>query len=372
MGLQAVINEIRGVGGKAAVLTAEAFSAILQALSNTYADMGWFQSGNKTGIRKQILETNKIRIISQNNNVPVGEILEMDGQFVFRVSVAYFFPLNSATSEETLAVTNNTINILNSDGEIIVAVVGSEDGSGNEIALILGQSDAGNLNSFSLDSNLFWARILNTYKDAVDGDTIALLQAELSTATLSLKKGTDNEISGLVDAAAVVLTVKNASSDTTIKPVSVVTPRLGVGASAPATDGHANVGVYLGAAAASPSSGEKLRVGGNARIDSNLGIGMNPTRALDVTGDGKLTGTLEVDGAAQFDTSVTITPLAGGGVFVGQVGGTLSTMDAATARFALDVYSKAEVDAAIAAAIAAIVVDNALVGTPEEHSHSLS
>jgi predicted nucleotidyltransferase len=78
-----------------------------------------------------------------------------------------------------------------------------------------------------------------------------------------------------------------------------------------------------------------------------------------------MVGALDVSGAVT-------NPLLTSTYVIALPGGTLSSQDAATTRTGLDVYSKSEVDAAIAAAIAAIVVDNALVGTPEEHSHSLS
>jgi hypothetical protein len=238
---------------------------------------------------------------------------------------------------------------------------------------VLGGVTAGPLATFGVGATKSNLSVTSGFIDPVDGDSLfTMILNAAGGCVVDLTKGADNAISASVGAITVTFSVKNVTHTTTLKPESVSTSRLGVGVSPPPTDGHANVGTYLGASAATPSSTEKLRVGGNARVDSQLGIGMNPARALDVTGDGKFTGTLEVDGAAQFDTSVTITPLSGGGVFVGQSGGTLNTLDAATARFAMDVYSKSEVDAAIAAAIAAIVVDNALVGTPEEHNHSLS
>lgn len=342
--------------------------------------MGWFSISEKSsGLRKDAMESPLFRVIGGNkNNISIAEIRSLDGRFVILLDASQSQGIINIESRnpavgESMQLTPNTINITDIDGQLLCAIAASQDALGNDSTIILGQTDDGDINSFSIESNLSWARIVNTFKDATDGDTVSTLQSEESAGTLSIKKGSDNEVSAVVDAAAVVVTIADITHNTTIKPASVATPRLAVGTTAPATDGHAVVATFLGTGGATaPAAGESLRVGGNGRVNGNLGIGMDPARALDVTGDGKLTGTLEVDGAAQFDTSVTITPLASGDVLLGQSGGTINTIAPGTARFALDVYSKAEVDAAIAAAIAAIVVDNALVGTPEEHSHSLS
>jgi hypothetical protein len=284
------------------------------------------------------------------NGDPVGQIRSIDGRFVILLDASGRAGNGTLNIEsrnpdigESMSISPDNLFITDIDGQLLFSITAEQDSLGNDIVLVLGQVDAGAVNSFSLESNPFWARLINTFKDAVDGDVITLLQSEEATGTISVKKGADNEIIGTVSAAAVVLTVKNVSSDTTIKPESVVTPRLGVGGAAPATDGYASVSDFLGVGASTPSAAE----------------------AVKIVGDTNMVGALDVSGAVT-------NPLLTSTYVIALPGGTLSSQDAATTRTGLDVYSKSEVDAAIAAAIAAIVVDNALVGTPEEHSHSLS
>jgi len=380
MSLQSIAQGLRGTRDKTFNEIADALREITSAFSNTYRDMGWFAINEKSsGLRKDAIESPLFRVIGGNkNDISIAEIRSLDGKFVILLDASQTQGIINIESRnpavgESMQLTPNTINITDIDGQLLCAISASQDALGSDSTLIIGQSDNGDSNSFSIESNPAWARIVNTYKDPTGGDTITSLQSEESAGTLSVKKGPDNEVNVAVDAAAVVVTISDIAHNTTLKPESVATPRLAVGTTAPATDGHAVVATFLGTGGATaPSAGESLRVGGNGRVNGNLGIGMNPARALDITGDVKATGSLEIDGAAQFDSTVTITPLASGEVLVGQTAGTLSTVSPAAARFLLDVYTKAEVDAAIAAAISAIVVDNALVGTPEEHSHSLS
>lgn len=343
MNLQEIANQIRRIGGEVSLLVAEGFGNISQGIANIYADFGWFKKGNNTGLRMPILETNRLRIIGLPSGAAVGEILEIDGRFVLRVNSIYIYPIVAVNTNERIIITNNSVNIVNQAGEIIVGMSGSEDAFGNEIALVIGQSDGGNLCSFSLDANPFFARLLNTFKDPVDGDTTSLLQSEEGQATLDLKKGPNNQIVAIVDAITANITVKNASHDTSVKPESVTTPRLGVGSAAPTVDGHATVADFLGVGTSTPSGSE----------------------AVKVSGDTNLSGALDVSGAVT-------NPLLTAHFVIALPGGTLSSEDTASARTSMDVYSKAETDAAIAAAIAGITVDNALVGTPEEHNHTLS
>jgi hypothetical protein len=375
MALQVLANQIRGAREKWAVLVAEALVEIERAILGLTTSIGF--TSDLSGIKKKTLLTENLIILMPNGNTIAVRLSADSGVAVMDLQAAGSMRFSASNLPSVVQVSPGTIQINASPPffQNMVTLQGFRYDNGDFTGglSVLGGVTAGTLATFGIDATKAYFDALATFVDPVDGDSV--FQAHLNAAggcVVDMKKGADNAISATVDNVIVTFTVKNVTHTTTVKPESVSTSRLGVGVSPPATDGHANVATYLGAAAATPSSGEKLRVGGNARVDSNLGIGMNPARALDVTGNGKFTGTLEVDGAAQFDTSVTITPLAAGDLLIGQVAGTLSTVSASTARFFLDVYTKAEVDAAIAAAIAAIVVDNALVGTPEEHNHSLS
>jgi hypothetical protein len=362
MALQAIGQQLRALREKSASLVAEALRDIENAFANTYRDMGWFLFQEKvSGIRQDVLQTPRLMIISDRNQNPIGEIRNIDGRLVILLDASSGQGILNIESKnrntgESMQITPNTINITDIDGELLFAISASQDGSGNDSIQVLGQADNGALNSYSLSANPSEVSLVNTFKDAVDGDTLTTVKSEEAAATISAKKGADNEISSVVDAAAVVLSVKNDSATTTIKPESVATDRLGVGVSPPATDGYANIGVFLGVNAGSPSGAESVKV----------------------NGDTNLVGALDVSGAIT-------NPLLTGEFVITLPGGTLTSEDAASHRTNLDVYAKsevytkAEVDAAIAAAIAAIVVDavgdhdhGGMVPADGGHSHSLS
>lgn len=375
MAIYQIANQLRGLREKSYLLIAEALEEIEKILVAIPALVGL--TSDSKGIQKDKLLAKRFILLMPNGTTIALQLYAESGFAVMDFSGAAYLRFSATNLPSVTVISPGLVQIQAappfSQAMALLQGFRYDNGDFTGGLSVLGGVTAGPLATLGVDATKDYLDVLGTFVDTVDGDSV--FQVHLDAAggcVVDMKKGADNAISATVDAVVVTFTVGNVTHTTTLKPESVSTSRLGVGVSPPATDGHANVGIYLGAAAATPSAAEKLRVGGNARVDSNLGIGMDPARALDVTGDGKLTGTLEVDGAAQFDTSVTITPLAGGDVLLGQSGGTINTIAPATARFALDVYSKAEVDAAIAAAIAAIVVDNALVGTPEEHNHSLS
>ena len=208
------------------------------------------------------------------NGDPVGQIRSIDGRFVILLDASGTSGNGSLNIEsrnpaigESLVLAPNNIFITDIDGQILYSVSASQDSLGNDVVAVLGQVDAGAVNSFSLESNPFWARLINTFKDAVDGDVITLLQSEEATGTISVKKGADNEIIGTVSAAAVSLLVKNASADTSIKPESVVTPRLAVGGTAPTIDGHATIATFLGVGTGSPTGAETVKIVGDTSLN---------------------------------------------------------------------------------------------------------
>lgn len=373
MAIQTIANQLRSLRDRYWSLVADALRDIEQIVSNIYRDMGWFRVTDAlSGIRKDILESKLFSVLSGGSGEPVLKVFAEQNRILvspqrnLAILVKDFYRLQ----DMLVSPGGISVNGQPPTNYVIVAVQGSVDTAGDFISSISanGGTSAGYLATRLIDSTKLRTEDIATFVDPVDGDTVIRQAASVGSSVVEIKKGANNIVSISVDKTAVVVTISDGTNDTTIKPESVVTPRLGVGASAPGTNGHAVVNTFLGAGSTAPSSGEALRVGGNARVDSNLGIGMNPSRALDVTGDGKLTGSLEVDGAAQFDGSVTVTGLAAGGTIVGQVGGTLSTLDAGTARFYLDVYTKAEVDAEIAAAIAA-AMGSLSVDSVADHDH---
>lgn len=358
MAIQTIANQLRSLRDRYWGLVADALRDIEQIVSNIYRDMGWFQVAEKSsGIRKDVLQTPRLMIVGGQNSIPIGEIRNIDGRLVVFLDPnssagALYFESKNKDSSDYMRARENGITIYNGDDEFMLAVTAYRDNLGNDISTIYGQTDNGATSQFALVALPLFASVENTFKDAVDGDTVTTLKSEEATGTLSVKKGADNEVSAVADAAAVVLTVKNASSDSTIKPESVVTPRLGVGGSAPGTDGHATVSTFLGVGASAPAASEALRVVGKSHLAGEL----------------EVDNASQFDGAAEFNSTVTVTGLAAGGTIVGQVGGTLSTLDAATARFYLDVYTKAEVDTeianAISAAIAGLSIDSVV-----DHNH---
>ena len=379
MSLQSIAQSLRGTRDKTFNEIADALREISSAFSNTYRDMGWFAINEKSsGIKKELLVTPQLNITAANQTTVSGRIYAENGKVILQLVDSNGFTVRSLVIPMDVVTTPGSIAIVSRDPSVlsVAEILGFMYDNGDYISSMraIGGVAAGSTSTWLVDMTKLYGQNILTFIDPVDGDSIIDCKVTAAGgAEVRFAKGPDNSVSFDVDAAAVVVTIADITHNTTIKPASVATPRLAVGTTAPATDGHAVVATFLGTGGATaPAAGESLRVGGNGRVNGNLGIGMDPARALDVTGDVKATGTLEIDGAAQFDSTVTIPPLASGDVLVGQTGGTLSTVSPGTARFLLDVYTKAEVDAAIAAAIAAIVVDDALVGTPEEHSHTLS
>lgn len=385
MALQAIGQQLRALREKSASLVAEALRDIENAFANTYRDMGWFSISDKaSGIRKDIIESPLFRVLGGNQSTRAARIFSENNATIIQLVESRSLVIKDALQNIDVVISSGDVSIYSGGSPVLrlVGINGYIDPSTGDFLgnlSVNGGTYPDYIATRFIDSTKNYSDDVATFVDGPSGNSEIHQRVDVGDATLEIKKGTDNRVTAVVDATAVVLTVGNASADTVIKPESVATDRLGVGVSAPSTNGHAHVGTFLGAAATSASSGEKLRVGGNARVDSNLGIGMNPSRALDVTGDAKITGTLEVDSNAQFDGTVTITGIAAGGQIVAQSAGAITTMDAATGRFYLDVYTKAEVDAAIAAAIAAIVVDavgnhdhGGMVPADGGHSHSLS
>lgn len=369
MAIQTIANQLRSLRDRYWSLVADALRDIEQIVSNIYRDMGWFRVTEKSsGIRKDVLQTPRLMIVGGANNAPIGEIRNIDGRFVVFLDPnssygALYFESKSKDSSAYMRASETGIVVYNSDNEFMLAATAYRDNLGNDISTIYGQTDNGATSQFALVALPLFASVENTFKDAVGGDTVTKLKSELGTGTLSVKKGANNEIRAVADATAVVLTVKNASNDSTVKPESVVTPRLGVGWSAPGTNGHASVATFLGVGASAPAAGEALRVIGKSHIVGQL----------------EVDNASQFDGAATFNSTVTVTGLAAGGTIVGQVAGTLSTLDAATARFYLDVYTKAEVDAAIATAMGKLSVNSVAdhdhggaVAAGGGHSHTIT
>lgn len=370
MSLEALSQQLLATRDRIGVIISNALKEINQTFSTIYRDMGWFQINDSTsGLRKDVLSTPLLQIIgSTKNGVPIGQIRAIDGRFVILLDASSAQGILNIESRnpsvgESMAITPNTINITDTSGDLLFSISASQDSLGNDVVQVLGQANSGNLNSFSAESNPFWARLIATFKDATDGDVVVLAQAEEAVGTISVKKGSDNAISATVDAAAVVLLVRNAGSDTSIKPESVVTPRLGVGGSAPTIDGYASIANFLGVGTGAPSGSEVLSVAGDTKLDGALDVNGDTTLvgALDVTGDTNLVGALDVSGAIT-------NPLLTAKYVIALLGGSLSTQDAAATRTDLDVYTKAETDAAVAAAVAAAIA--ALVIDPVgDHTH---
>jgi hypothetical protein len=379
MSLKIIGQQLLATRDRLGVLLANALDQIDIAFSNTYRDMGWFRiNKSQSGLKKDLLVTPQLNVTAANNETVAGRIYSEAGALIIELVDVRSFTVRDRLLIPSVLIVSGSIQIY-APAPYYVSIAelqGNFNASTGDYStglFLRGGVTAGQLAVLTADITKDYADLTTTFVDPVDGDaTVFQHLTAAGGVSVEYTKGADNAVRIAVGNTIVTFSVENISHTTTVKPESVSTSRLGVGTTPPTVDGYAVVNDFLGAASSAPSATEKLRVGGNARVDANLGIGMNPTRPLDVTGDAKITGTLEVDSAATFDSTVTITPLASGDLFVGQVSGTLSTISPSTARFALDVYSKAEVDAAIAAAIAAIVVDNALVGTPEEHNHSLS
>lgn len=366
MSLQQIGQQFRSTREKMWSLAADAMQDITNSFKNTYEDMGWFKIDSRSsGIKKDMLVSPQFNIVTANGKTVAARLYSENRQvFIELVDV------RTLTIKDIIQSIQSA-DVLISSGEIAImsrstpsirlaGITGSHDSGTGDYSgniTVIGGVTAGIKASISLDVTKSLADSLSTFVDAVDGDSTALQNVNLGGVNLSYTKGADNAVTVTVDKLAVVVTVKDITHSTTVKPASVATSRLGIGASVPSTDGHAVVNTYLGAAAPSPSATEKFRVGGDARVDSNLGIGMNPTRPLDVTGNGKVTGTWESGGNTTVGGTLTITPLAAGDVLLAQSGGVVTTISPGTARFALDVYSKSETDAAIAAAISAIVID---------------
>jgi len=384
MSLEALSQQLLATRDRIGVIISNALKEINQSFSTVYRDMGWFQiNKSQSGLKKDLLVSPQVNVTTANGQTVAGRIYSEAGSLVVELVDVRSFVVRDRLVIPSVLVSNGSVQIFAPAPYYVVMgeLLGNFDSSTGDFFANLtlkGGVTAGPVGIVFFDVTKAYADILTTFVDAINGDATAFQHLNASGTEVTYAKGADNAVSISVGNITVAVNVKNASHNTSIKPESVATERLGVGAAPPGTDGHAVVNTFLGVGSSAPSSAEKFRVGGDARVDGNLGIGMDPARPLDVTGDAKITGALEVDGAVTLDGAVTmnstltITPLSGGDVFVGQSGGTLSTISPAVARFALDVYTKAEVDAAIAAAIAAITVDNALVGTPEEHSHSLS
>lgn len=374
MAISQIANQLRGLGQKTFVLIAEALEEIEKILIAIPALVGL--TADSKGIQKINMLAQRFKIIGTNGTTVMAQIFAENNAAIFELDAVrtlsvrdILLRMHVDISAGNISINSGlpgTVETFNVFGDL------ATNGDFTQTLTAKGGVTAGPLAILFVDATKNYLDHLMTFVDAVDGNATHQIHLDVGGLLIEVKKGPDNVITQSVDTINVTFVVKNISADTTIKPESVATPRLGVGAAPPTTDGHAVIGVFLGVIATAPSAGEAARIGGDARIDGNLGVGMDPTIPLDVTGDAHITGALEVDSAATFNSTVTLTPLSGGDVLVAQSGGTLTTIAPATARFALDVYSKAEVDAAIAAAIAAIVVDNALVGTPEEHSHSLS
>lgn len=386
MGLQQIAQQLRGVRDRVSTVIADALSEIETRFTTVYRDMGLFRIDNSSsGIRKELLVSPQFNILASNGNTVAGRIYSERGNVIIELVDVRTLAIRDSLQDLDVLVNSGEVAIYSRSPAVqrLAAMSGYMDPSTGDFdgaLAVLGGPITGPIGTVGITANKNYADQLFTFVDAVDGDSTIYQKVNAANGSaVEIKKGADNEVIITVGSVAVVQTISNASHTTTLKPESVATSRLGVGAAAPATDGHAVVNTFLGAASTSPSSGEKLRVGGNARIDSNLGIAMNPSRALDVTGNAKIDGTFEATGNATFGGTVTISPLASGDVLLAQVGGTITTIDPATARFNLDVYSKAETDAAIAAAIAAIVISTVgdhthggAVGGDGGHTHTIS
>ncbi len=374
MNLPQIAQKLRVMRDQAWMLVAEALTQISNGIDNVYTDMGWFDKKGVTGIEKQQLNAVEFGILGKLGNNVMAKL-----QIIGNGVGVIIGELKSWRVRQPGVLT---------DGVLTPNDVGLQLNDGTGSTFVAG---------------------LNGYKDPATGDTsgiIAINTPETVAAMLGDKNGVtltftfdDFEISGNVSLAEAMITLSQAatSNQTILRHVSVSTPRLGVGAGVPTTDGHAAIGEFLGVNAARVGS-ESFNAGGDSIIGGRLGIGVAPTKELDVSGDAEINGSLEVNGsvditgdvdvtgnsdvsgtldvggAGSFTGNLTVTPL-GTTLFVGATGGVLGALDAATARFGLSVYTKAEVDALLAGKSNVghtHTSSTELVGSPEEHSHTIT